>query len=310
MLQVIRRRPWLQFLILGILLFWLQSELFPAPKPAVGPLEEARVEGLLGQWQAATGRRPEGAELARILRAELEQDMLFQHAVSMDLQRQDPVVFQRLVLNMQFLGLGAEDATDSELFERALELRLHLGDEVVRRRLLQVMEQLLLATNPPEQASAEAIAEAFAQRAEELRRPPRYSILQLFFDRKREQELPAIVARIENDSLDPEAALALSSPFMHGHTFREQTPDQLARIFGAVFVSNLLATDPRPAHWHGPLRSAYGWHYVWVESVTPGRPAELEEVRPILQRDLDLEARNRALASAVARLAERYELLL
>jgi len=309
LLQAIRRRPWLHFLLLGILLFWLQSQLFPAPKPVVGPLGEARIEGLLEQWQAATGRRPEGAELERILRAELEQDMLFQHAVSMNLHRQDPVVFQRLVLNMQFLGLGAEGDSDAQLFERALDLRLHLGDEVVRRRLLQVMEQLLLANNPPQPASAEVIANAFAERAEELRIPPRYSILQLFFDRSREQELEGLVARIDSERLDPEAALKLSSPFMHGYTFRDQTPEQLGRIFGAVFVSNLLATDPLPGHWHGPLRSAYGWHYVWVEGVTPSRAAELEEVRPILQRDLELEARKQALAAAVAGLADRYELL-
>lgn len=309
MLPVIPRRPWIHFLFLGALLFWLQGLLFPAPRPVVGPLGEARIEGLLAQWQAATGRRPEGAELERIVRAELEQAMLFQHAVSMNLHRQDPVVMQRLVLNMRFLGLGAEQDSDAELFERALELRLHLGDEVVRRRLLQVMEQLLLATNPPHPASAAAIADAFAERAEELQLPARYSIRQLFFDRNREPELAALVARIEDERLDPEAALSLSSPFMHGYTFREQTPDQLARIFGAVFVSNLLATDPAPDRWHGPLRSAYGWHYVWVESITPGRPATLEEVRPILQRDLELEARNQALASAVAGLAERYELL-
>lgn len=310
MLIAIRHRPWLHFLLLGILLFWLQSQLFPTARPTVGPLGETRIEGLLEQWQAATGRRPQGEELERILRAELEQDMLFQHAVGMNLHRQDPVVFQRLVLNMQFLGLAAEGDTDTELFERALELRLHLGDEVVRRRLLQVIEQLLLAANPAQPVSAEAMADAFAQRSEELRHPPRYSIVQLFFDRNREPELEDLVARIDRGNMDPEAAINLSSPFMHGYTFNEQTPDQLGRIFGAVFVNNLLAADPVPGRWLGPLRSAYGWHHFWIESVTPARPAELEEARPILQRDLELEARNRALANAVAELADRYELLL
>jgi len=309
LLQIIPRRPWIHFLLLGALLFWLQSLLFPAPRPVVGPLGDARIEGLLAQWQAVTGRSPAHAELEHIVRAELEQDMLFQHAVSMNLHRQDPVVLQRLVLNMQFLGLGTEEDSDAELFERALELRLHLGDEVVRRRLLQVMEQLLLAANPPQPVSAAALADAFAERADELQIPARYSIRQLFFDRSREPQLTALVAQIENKHLDPETALSLSSPFMHGYTFREQTPDQLARTFGAVFVSNFLATDPAPQRWHGPLRSAYGWHYVWVDRMTPARPPTLEEVRPVLQRDLELEARKQALTNAIADLAERYELL-
>ncbi len=308
--KVFLNRPWLHFLLLGALLFWFQGLLFPAPRPSVGPLSEARVEALLEQWQAATGRRPEGTELERLLRAELEQDMLFQHALGLDLHRRDPVVYQRLLLNMRFLDLAGEGESDAGLFQRALELRLHLGDEVVRRRLVQVMEQLLLAANPPQPVPETAIREAFAERAQELQRPARYTLLQLYFDRDREAELAEVVARIQAGNTSPEAALQFSSPFLLGHTFRGQTPDQLGRTFGAVFVSNLLAADPAPRQWHGPLRSAYGWHYVWIESVTPARPAELDEARPLLQRDLELEARNRALAAAVAGLAEDYELLL
>ncbi len=32
-------------------------------------------------------------------------------------------------------------------------MRLHLGDEVIKRRMVQVMEQLLLAANPPQRAN-------------------------------------------------------------------------------------------------------------------------------------------------------------
>ena len=43
-------RPWIHFLVIGSLLFWLQGKLFPEPKPVVGPLSEERVEALRQQW--------------------------------------------------------------------------------------------------------------------------------------------------------------------------------------------------------------------------------------------------------------------
>ena len=81
--------------------------------------------------------------------AELDRDMLFQRAIELDLHLYDTVVYQRLLRNMRFLQLG-EGKTDQELYEEALSMRLHLGDEVVKRRLIQVMEQLMLAANPPQ----------------------------------------------------------------------------------------------------------------------------------------------------------------
>ena len=40
------KKPWIHFLLLGFLLFELQQQLFPEPKPVVGPLPEARIEAL------------------------------------------------------------------------------------------------------------------------------------------------------------------------------------------------------------------------------------------------------------------------
>ena len=39
-------RPWLHFIVLGGLLFYLHGILFPEPKPVIGPLSPARVEAI------------------------------------------------------------------------------------------------------------------------------------------------------------------------------------------------------------------------------------------------------------------------
>ena len=299
-------RPWVHFILLGYLLFYLQGLLFPVPKPVVGPLSAARVEALQQQWLSATGRLPNAEQLDRMVRAELDRDMLFQRALELELHLHDSVVYQRLLRNMGFLQLG-EGMSEQQQYEQALEMRLHLGDEVVKRRLIQVMEQLLLAFNPPQAPSEEELLAEFASRQEELRRPPRYSIEHIYFNAEREAEAETAVAQVNAQQLDPAAALELSSPFLPGYRFTRQTPDQLARHFGSAFVTNLLAEQPQAGHWVGPVRSTYGLHYVWVNEIEAGRDATLDEVRTRLLRDLESRASDAALQDSIGKMRADYE---
>jgi hypothetical protein len=301
-------RPWLHFIVLGSVLYYLQGVLFPPPRPVIGPLAPERVEAMREQWFASTRRLPTEDQVARMIDAELDRDILFRRALSLDLHLYDTVVYQRLLRNMRFLQL-AEGKNDQELYEQALEMRLHLGDEVVKRRLIQVMEQLLLAANPPPRVTEEMLVDEFERRREELRHPPRYSIEHLYFNRERETEMQAAIETISREGHDAVAARELGSPFLPGYRFTRQSPDQLARHFGAAFVENLQATDPQPSSWRGPVRSTYGLHYVWVEDVEPAREANLEEVRGLLQRDLESRAQAEALRESIDALREHYEVV-
>jgi hypothetical protein len=300
-------RPWLHFIVLGIVLFYLQGKFFPEPRPVLGPLSEARIQTLQQQWLASVGRPPTAAQQARMVEAELDRDMLFQRAIELQLHLYDTVVYQRLLLNMRFLQM-AEGKTDEELYQTALDMRLHLSDEVIKRRLIQVMEQLLLASNPPLAPTEAEVAAEFEQRREELRRPPRYSIEHIYFNREREAEADAVIGKIQQENLSPEQARQLSSPFLPGYQFTAQTPDQLARHFGASFAENLQSADPRPGHWVGPVRSTYGLHYVWVDALEPARDATVDEVRPQLTRDLESRAKDKALRDSVSTMRQNYEI--
>ncbi len=301
-------RPWIHFIALGIALYWLQGVLFPEPKPVVGPLPESRIEALQQQWFSSVGRAPSTEQLEQMIDAELDRDMMFQRAVELELHLYDTVVYQRLLRNMHFLGLG-EGKTDQELYEQALEMRLHLGDEVVKRRLIQIMEQLMLAANPPRQPTEAELSAAFDERKEELRRPPRYSIEHIYFNREREAEVESIVATVTEQNLSAEQARSLSSPFLPGYRFQRQTPDQLARHFGSAFVMNLEQAQPEVNQWVGPIRSTYGLHLVYVSELEASRDATLDEVRVQLDRDLRSVARSKALAESIDRLRQEYEVI-
>jgi len=299
-------KPWLHFLLLGTVFYQLQGALFPNPKTVIGPLNEARISALLQQWQTSTGQQPSPKQQARLIAQELDRDMLLQRALEQDFHLHDTIVYQRLIRNMDFLQL-AEGKSDTELFDQALEMRLHLDDTVVKRRLIQLMEQQLLAHNRPPRPSAEQIKAEFEKRFVELRKPALYSIEHIFFNQQRESEAPAVIASITQKKLDVKAARQLSSPYLQGHKFTRQTPRQLAQNFGKEFVLSLQLAHATAPQWLGPIRSAFGLHYVWLAALETSRDARLEEVEPQLRRDLEYVAQAQALQNAIAALRNDYD---
>jgi hypothetical protein len=303
------RRPSLHFLVLGAALFALLRWLDPPPVPSVGPLPVSTVDNLKRQWFSTTGRMPQEEQLAGMIDAELDREILFREGLELEIYQFDPVVRQRLIRNMNFLQMAA-DKDEETLFREALRMDLHLGDEVVKRRLIQVMEQLLLARHPPLAPTDEDVVAAFNARREELRRPVRYSIDHVYFTRDRSDQLTSVSEQIRALPMTPAAAREFSSPFLPGYRFLSQSPQQLARNFGAAFVLDLQSQNPQVDSWVGPVESTYGYHLVWIEQLQLARDARLDEVRDQIIRDLKLERRRTALRDAVAGVRENYEVIL
>ncbi len=302
-------RPWLHFVVLGIVFFTLKGVIFPEPKTVIGPLHESRIAALQQQWFTRFGRKPSAVQKQKMITDELERDLLFQHALDLEFHRRDKIVYDQLIRNMHFLNM-AEGKNNKELFQQALEMQLHLGDEVVKRRLIGRVQEHLLKENPPTAPTEAQLRAAFSERKEQFRRPARLSITQLFFNQNREAELDAIVATIQQQNFDAKTARHLSSPFMSGYEFHRQTPEQLARHFGAQFVAELVKAGPAKGQWVGPIRSIYGLHYVWINAIEPGREAQFTEVELQLRRDLEAKARTQALHYNVALLRNEYEVRL
>jgi hypothetical protein len=302
-------KPWLHFLVLGIVLYKLQGVIFPEPKTVIGPLEETRLEVLQLQWFTRVGQQPSPSQKVKMIADELDRDLLFQRALELELHLYDQTVYQQLIRDMRFLGM-AEEKTEDELFQQALAMRLHLGDEVVKRRLVQEMQQRLLLANPAIMPTKAQVLAEFSARQNQFRHPARYSIEHIFFNLDREAEANSAIATIEQQQLDAESAKRFSSPFMSGYKFHQQTPDQLVRLFGVEFVSTLINAGPVVGQPIGPIRSIYGIHYVWVTAIEPGRDAQLEEVEPQVRKDLEAKASKLALKNSITELRSKYEVIL
>jgi len=235
--------------------------------------------------------------------------MLFQHGLSLQLYRYDHVIQQRLMLNMRFLGL-AEGQDPKRQLREALRLNLHLGDEVIRGRIIQLVEQILVDGSSVPLLTEIEVRSEFESSKEQYQEPRKYSIQHIYFPVERANEAEELHSRIGNEGLSFASVKNFSALFLQGYQFRAQSPQQLENYFGTEFVENFEAFEPTIGAWVGPVESTFGLHLVWVDAIEDGRSKTLEEVRPALERELDLQRRHNALQQAVIKLRDRYEVLL
>jgi hypothetical protein len=239
-------------------------------------------------WRAA----PEPLVVPASRAAEVDDELLYRAALARGYERDDPVVFRRLVQNQRFAG-APDSRDDEDLFDEALALRMHETDPVVRRRLIQRMRLDLEAEAAGGDPDEAALRERFARDAASFRTAERVRCTQLYFQADHERAAQAALAKLRSPGAPPASALALGEPFLHGAEQPLQTRDELAGRFGADFAAGVF-TAPTGA-WSGPIRSAYGVHLVFVHEHQASRARGFDEVRDVLRSAVIEERRAAAL---------------
>ena len=299
-------KPWLQFLLLGVVLFFAGEWAFPKPKPILGPPNPERLSAMIRNYEDLSRAEITPELLARFVDAELRDELLFREALKRDLQARDIAVEQRIIRNMRFLDTSS-DASDSELLQQGYALRLHLTDEVIRRRLVQIMERLIIAVNRPTEPNDEKIKKRYQRDLVSWREPARYSFSHVFLSDQRSAEMPTLIERINKDGLDPLSARSLGAPFLSGYDFRDQSPEQMTRVFGAVFAEQLVEMETTEKVWVGPVQSVFGMHYLYIHKFVEDRTLELDEVRQHIERELRREDERQVVENWIRDAISLYE---
>lgn len=305
---LLRSRP-LHFLLGGLLVHLLVQALDPpAEVPVLSISQEAQAQ-LRASWRAATGREPGEDEFRVLLRRETDDEILVREALALGLESRDPVIRQRLVLNMRFLGEEGDD--EDALLAQALAMDMHGNDLVVRRRLVQLMEFALSGAAPEAPVSDGELRAMYAERSAELEIPARWRITQVYFSSERrgesaERDARAVAEALRQSKAAAREAIARGDPFLGGHELPLLSARQLDGQFGEGFASGLAACGA--GAWCAPLRSGFGVHVVRVEEFQPGRVPGIEdpEVRRRLEADVRKQRGERRLAEAMERLRRKY----
>ena len=86
----------------------------------------------------------------------------------------------------------------------------------------------------------------------------------------------------------------------------QQLPaDLVDREFGEGFAEKLQGLQS--GRWNGPIPSAFGWHLIYLDSLTPSRVLSLDEVRNEILQQLQYEDKDAAKEQFYTELLQQYE---
>lgn len=247
MLKRLLREPLLHFALLGVAAFMvygyileLRGEDTSANEIRLSLDDLAQLEIM---FESQWRRPPTAEEFTALVENRIREDVLYREALAMGLDKNDTIVKRRMAQKMQFL---AEDAA----VERA--------------------------------PTREELRAWFQANADDFGLPPRISFRHLYFsgDRRTAPKDDAMqaLAGITGEPEDSPRADAVGDPFMFQDYYGDRTSSEIAREFGPEFAEAVMTLAP--GTWQGPVKSGYGWHLVFVDSLIPGRIPAFEEVEP------------------------------
>ena len=237
------REPLLHFLLIGAALFAIYSWLNPPPA------------------------KPDTSS-----RIELTNDDIRQLEMSWSAQWKRPP-------NPEEMRTLIEERVREEiLYREALALGLDRGDTIVKRRMAQKVESLSDDVSDLPDPSPEELRQWYASHDSQFAWPARFTFRHVFFSTNRRGAQAEEAARLALEKADQAGDKGLGDEFMFKDFYVNSTADEIATVFGASFSEEL--SNLKPGGWSGPIESGLGWHLVRMESATPRRVREFEEVEP------------------------------
>lgn len=191
---------------------------------------------------------------------------------------------------------------DEVFYREAVALGLDKSDAAVKRRLRQIMELMLddYATVVP---SEDQLRQYLRDNPDKFRRDPIISFRQIYFTEENEAGARTMVNRLRNgETVDLENVGGLA---LIPNEFVEEDKRGIESVFGTQFTVGLLELETD--RWEGPVRSAYGWHLVYVSERIDGEVPDLNEVWDEVEREWAFERRQELKEEQYRRMREKYD---
>ena len=270
------REPLVQFLLVGLVLF--------------------------GVWQLA---KPAHAARDASNRIVITEDDLKQMAVGWAAQGLPPPSPQ------QMKELIDARVREEVLYREALALGLDKDDAIVRRQLARKMEFVAEDLSKLEEPKPEELRAWYEKNRARFALPPRVTFRHVYFspDRRGANTRADAVAALTQLSGKPiDASVGVGDTFMFQSFYGDRSMEVLAKEFGPAFARALV--DVAPGAWAGPVESGYGWHLVFIDSMTPQQIPEFDAIEQEVRNAWVEEHREKTRASMYESMRARYEVVL
>jgi L-fucose mutarotase/ribose pyranase (RbsD/FucU family) len=286
-LQRLGREPLIQFLVVGLFVFFLERWI-NAENYAYDQYTIVVDEQLLSQFMQQRAKRFNAQEARNALSALSDQqrqllvddfvqnEVLFREAVSLDLDRDDPIIRRRLIQKMDYLAQG--------FYDRA---------EPILRADMQAY---------------------YTENMEYYREPATITFTHVFFPHEKGTpnaafEKAAITLRtLRDDNVEFDKSGLYGQRFLYNRNYVNRSDAEIESHFGADFKQRLFDTD-NISQWQGPIESLYGWHLVLISNINPTFIPKLEDISDRVLVDVQRQRQLQVKREAIANLKGKYRVI-
>ena len=290
------RAPLLHFILIGTAAYGVNAWITNDDPSLFVHITRGDLRNLESGWEEQMGRLPGPGERASLLRSEINDRLLLEEAFSRGWHRTDGIAQRRLIQNQRFLH-PEDEASDAEMLERAYAQGMDRSDLVVKRRLLERMRGVASASARATPAQRSELESYLTDHASQFVRPEQIRLSHVFLSRDRrgaalDADAQAFGERLQKENVSASDAEDWSDPLLIRNHLPLWSQERLQRELGASFAEQ--AMEAPIGEWFGPVESAYGKHWVFVEdrraSSNPPLNEVLREVRSEWLRERETEA--------------------
>jgi hypothetical protein len=204
-------------------------------------------------------------------------------------------------------GLIESYIKEEVYYREALTLGLDQNDTILRRRLMQKMEFLsndLAELNQPDETE---LNKYFIDNQDKYELPARISFTHIYFSMDKRGAKASEYAKNVLLELKSSRAPERGDSFMLEYDFVQETPFEVARLFGSDFAEKLFTLETNT--WQGPVASGYGLHLVRISEKIDARMPELASAIDKVRTDLMFEQKQKMNEEIYEKFKERYEIV-
>ncbi len=265
------KEPLLHFLIIGVLIFTLFSIINKEEDIVSGNkivVTVAEIERLSVNWSKKWNRPPTETELKGLVDSYIKEEVYYREALALGLDQNDTILRRRLMQKMEFLS--------NDLAE------LNQPDETELNKF-------------------------FLDNREKYKLPARVSFTHIYFSLDKRGAKAFEDAKSVLSELNVLRAPERGDSFMLEYDFAQETPFEVARLFGTGFADQLFRLGTNS--WQGPIESGYGLHLIRISEKINARMPDLASVIEKVRTDLMFEQRQKMNKEIYERFKERYEIV-
>ena len=155
-----------------------------------------------------------------------------------------------------------------------------------------------------EKLKDEEVLNFYNENKEKYLIPRQFDFTHLFFAKDSNGSARAV----EAERLLKKSQEIRSDVFFLGKNFTNKSVKELKKDFGALFAQAF--TNLEINEWSEPIESTYGSHLVKIIGIQPERMPSLEEIKPRVLIDLDLQKKDSALSEYLNNLKDEYEIII